>query len=426
MLESTGPSRPSAALPRQPEPRSGALLPPPLQRLFRDTQTGEESADLLALRPGRQLDPSGLADLLAHGYQVGLRTPILGVERVLQPWFPAAPAVHPCALPSLEERADHLWCLLVAAVRDAVPAGARVRVSLSGGLDSRAVAAAASSLGLKGLRASTFGDPGCPDLAVSHEVASGLGLDHERSILIPDAALQHEDRVWRATGGAGGPQTAPGAPTDEGWARDFDLLLSGTSGDVIWGDTRQPGPTPARRLARLGLAYVEPRWDQELPGAPGWMSTGGVRAWRNLWTRQQGATWNGVLPRLAHCRVVPIPWSEDVLAFCLALGDEDRLDRLLLRTMLRRHAPQVSDLVAPPVRGAQVHDLNRAWRTSPAWRHALEGWVSGARKGTASLAFEATGLRRREVRRLVKQVLGGRSARAPFLGRVRAVWRWGL
>ena len=242
------------------------------------------------------------------------------------------------------------------------------------------------------------------------EVAGRLGLAHAVHRLGPGDALACEERVWRATDGTGGPGSAPGAPSDEAWAGL--RLLSGTSGDVIWGDSPQPGPSPARRLRRLGFgAPCSP----PVPPPPRWLRAPG--AWRSLWTRQAAVTWSGVLPRLDFAEVVPVAWQPELLAFCLALPPEDRADRALLRAVLRRHAPDLSDEALPPVRGA-VHDLDRAFR-SPPWRAELERWAQDG-AGLSAVGIDPVGLRR-----LVGQTLRGSRDRAGFLSRVRALWRWG-
>jgi asparagine synthetase B (glutamine-hydrolysing) len=392
-------------------------------RRYRHIRSGRESSSLLDLADGAEVDRAGLSDLLAFGYQSGCRTLLSGVERVLPHWDPAPPALHPDALSTLDERADRLWQLLRDAVARASSHAKRPRTTLSGGLDSRAVAAAAASLDSSRFTVGTFGDEDCVDLPVAEGVAQRLGLRQQVSVLTPGAALAHEERVWRATSGYGGPAAAPGAATDRSWAEQCDVLLSGTSGDVIWGDSAMPGPSPARRLGKLGCPYAEPRWSEDLPPAPLWVSAAGAASWRNLWTRQQGATWDGVLPRLAFTQVVPVLWDEPLLSYCLALGAEDRCDRMLLRHMLERHAPEVSASALPSVRGP-VHDLDRAWRTSPAWAEELEYWLAQDAATTAS--WQALGLRRQAVDRMVSQVRGGRRSRAGFLSRLRAAWRWGV
>jgi len=391
-------------------------LPPPLGAPRFRAENGAVHVDLLALGTSRHLDPVGLHDLVAFGSQRGTRTLLAGVHRVVPRWDLAPPEVHPREL-SRDDRAQRLWELIKDAVRRGSKGSYRPRTTLSGGLDSRAIAAAAASLDGSRFSAGTFGDEDCVDLPVAVELARRLGLRHELSVLPVDAALRAEERVWRATSGYGGPASAPGAATDLGWSNQCDVLLSGTSGDVVWGDTAMPGSAPPRRLARLGVSTVEP--EDCAPPAPAWASDSGKLAWANLWARQQGATWDGVRSRLALTPVVPIPWDEPLLSFCLGLDSQDRHNRSLLRHMLLRHAPSVSAQELPPVRG-KVHDLDRAWRTSPAWAEELRAWTEPGQQSR----WQVLGIHRTVVARMVSQVRSGRRERASFLSRLRAAWRW--
>jgi len=334
------------------------------------------------------------------------------VRREPKSWALPPPDPLPSQL-TPDARAARLWELLTAAV---ATDAAAPRVALSGGLDSRAVAAAAAAVGLPGLDAGTFGDPDCVDLPVAAQVAGHLGLPHRIHRLDSRAACLHADRVWRATSGRGGLASAPGADTDEAWA-DRGVLLSGNAGDVIWGDTARPGPSPARRLKKLGLTL--PDRGDEVPPPPPWASPAGAAAWANLWTRQARVTWLGVLPRLAYTPVQLVCWHPPLLSFCLALTAEDRRGRALLRRMLAQHTT-VSDAVAPPVRGP-VHGIDRALR-SPAGRACLAS-MTEEQPGREQLA--AVGLRWRAVRRMVRQHSSGRRDRGAFLSRVWALWRWG-
>lgn len=356
------------------------------------------------------VDRRALADLVAWGFPSAGASPALGVGLRRQAWILRDPPGIPA---DPDARADRLWALLGDAVENA--RRGRVGVALSGGLDSRAIAAcAADRLGPDALVALTFGDPDCADLPIAREVARRLDLGHELVELPPDGALRAEARVWVATDGLGGPACAPGAPTDEAWA-GFDVLLSGTSGDVVWGDTPTPGPAPARWLRRLGLPAAR---SPVAPPPPPWCRS--PDAWTNLWTRQRLRTWAGARSRLPFTAVQPIPWSPPLLAFCLALPPGDRVDRALLRRALARHAPAVAGL--PTVRG-RVHDLGRAWVTEPAWRRELERWL-GERSSLD--AFGRLGIRVRPIRRWYRQLVQGRRDRSGLLSRVRAAWRWGL
>ncbi len=384
-------------------------------RRYRHLDSGAESSSLLDFADGGEVDRAGLSDLLAYGYQSGRRTLLSGVERVLPGWDLEPPEIHPRELSTADERADRLWELLREAVSRASSGAARPRTTLSGGLDSRAVAAAAASLDSHRFTVGTFGDADCADLPVAAEAARRLGLSQQEHVFEANVALCEEERVWRATSGYGGPAAAPGAGTDSSWAEQCDVLLSGTSGDVIWGDTGRAGPSPSSRLARLGCPYVAPHWSADLPAAPSWATSAGVETWWNLWTRQQGGTWDGVLSRLALTPVVPIPWDGPLLSYCLGLADEDRHNRALLRRMLDRHAPGVSASALPPVHGF-VHDLDRAFRTSPAWLEELQLWV----RTDSEAAWQRLGLRRAVVARMLKKALSAGGLRTSLVGGVRA------
>jgi len=388
-------------------------LPPPLVRSYRDG-SGRTESSLLAFHDGRPVDPRGAALLIGYGYLAGRRTMLDGVHAAVPSWEIEAPEVLPADLDP-EARADRLWSLLLGAVAEVTARCARVRTTLSGGLDSRAVAAALAALAPAGASAGTFGDPDCDDLPVARKVARALGLPHEVTEFGPDAALRHEARVWRATDGAGGPAAAPGASTDERWSDACDVLLSGTSGDVIWGASVRPGPSPSRRLRSLGVAAPEPSWDEEIPEPPTWASRAGATAWKNLWTRQAGGTWGGARSRLAFTPVEPVLWHEPLLSFCLALGDDDRRDRRLVRRMLARHAAAVSVEAVPLSPRGPVHDLDRAMR-GEAWTEELDRWLTVT-------DFGAVGLKPNGVRRLVAKIRAGRN-RSGSLSRVRALARW--
>jgi len=391
-------------------------LPPPLVRRYAQVGTGRLADSPLDLVSGFELDPGGVADLLAYGYLPGERTLLAGVTRVAPQWDLPPPLSPRASAP--DARADQLWELLRSAVREAAWGCSRPRVPLSSGLDSRAIAAAAAAEGLTGLHAATFGDRGAADLPGAAHIARVLDIPHTEDHLPPDAALAHEERVWRATGGQGGPASAPGAATDALWAPRCDCLLSGTSGEVVWGAAGVPSPLPRSRLRKLGVRAdpLDPR--EAAPPPPAWATDAGSDAWINLWTRQAGGSWNGVLSRLQYTAVAPIPWSADLLSYCLILDDDDRRDRWLLRHMLERHAPAVSTIRA--VRGP-VHDLGRAMRTVPAWRDALVRMASDDHRST----WRRLGIRPREVARLVRQHLAGRRDRTQLLSRLRVLWRWG-
>lgn len=393
-------------------------LPPPLQWRYVHASSGREATRPSDLAEGCAFDPGGVADLLGFGHPVGERTLLTGVRGRCPAWVLPAPDPHPDQLAGATERGERLWHLLRAAVREAVRGYDRPRITLSGGLDSRAVAAAAAQEGLA-VDCATFGDPDCEDIPAAAAIARRLGLPHTVSNLPADAALRHEDRTWRATGGLGGAASAPGAHTDAAWARECDVILSGMSGEAVWGDLGAPGPSPPSRLRRLGMGSPPVELGDVVPAPPDWLPAASVGAWINLHTRQARGTANGIRSRLQHSPLVPVPWSSDLLAFCLALPSEDRRERALLRRVLDQFATDVGPKALPPVRGP-VHDLDRAMHTVAEWRRSLAQMVDRSQDE----AFVRLGLKPRAVRRIVRQVADGSRRRAVFVSRLRVLWRW--
>jgi hypothetical protein len=393
-------------------------LPPPLQWRYVHAATGREVTKLSDLPDVRTFDPGGVADLLGFGHPLGTRTILAGVQGRCPAWDLAAPEPHPDQLGGAAQRRERLWQLLRGAVRRAAREFDRPRITLSGGLDSRAIAAAAAAEGLA-VDCATFGDPDCADIPAATEIARRLGLPHTVTQLPPDAGLRHEERCWRATGGLGGAAAAPGAHTDAAWAQECDGILSGMSGEAVWGDLGAPGPSPPSRMSRLGVAEPPLEPSAVAPAPPQWLPPTSAGAWINLHTRQARGTANGIRSRLQLTPLVPVPWSPDLLAFCLALPPEDRRDRTLLRQMLDHFAEDVGPTALPAVRGP-VHDLDRAMHTVAEWRRTLAQMTDRNCNG----AFERLGLRPRAVRRIVRQVAGGSRRRAVFVSRLRVLWRW--
>ena len=364
----------------------------PLDRRVRCRRTGTEAASLLPFHP-RPLDRAGVADFVAWGFTTGTRTLLADVERVITPWelpSPAGPAT-----------ADSLWEQL----RAVVAAHGDAWAALSGGLDSRAIAAAAAG------PVATFGEADCADLPVAARVAAALDRPHTVTTLPGDAARLHEDRVFTASGGWGGPGAAPGAHTDTLWAAP--TLLSGMSGDVVWGDTALGGRTPDSRLRKLGVTAVGDPADA-VPPPPPWAHPDSHGAWLSLWTRQARVTWNGVLSRRPHTPVVPVCWEPRLLGLCLTMTAEQRSDRRLVRAMLARHAPTLHGI--PTVRG-RTYDLDRAFATDPWWSAELR------RMAEAAGLWAEMGLNPRGVARILRLQARGRRRRGALVSRLRVLWR---
>ena len=166
---------------------------------------------------GRLGDADALlyAGLLGPGYPLGAVTPFTGV-RALGP----ATACHVAGGKVTEteraaltggtvsgpDAAARVADALVQAVTPLRDASAPVELSLTGGKDSRLIAAALARAGVP-VRARTYGFPDHPDVVVAAQVARELGLEHEV------AEPRTTEAAGAGSGGAAG--AAPGSTVQE-------------------------------------------------------------------------------------------------------------------------------------------------------------------------------------------------------------------
>lgn len=158
-----------------------------------------QNRSLPVVRP----DIIGGRHMAVAGYYLGNRTPFLGVTAI-------APSTH-VDLTSSQRRhrssdveyepqrddfdrasaIDDTAASLVAAF-DAIPRG-RLSLSLTGGRDSRLLAAALANLGEFDVHTLTIGTSEDPDVAIAKLVAGALGFPHE---LVPPPGVAGDDVVW--------------------------------------------------------------------------------------------------------------------------------------------------------------------------------------------------------------------------------------
>ncbi|HEX6448554.1 MAG TPA: asparagine synthase-related protein [Trebonia sp.] len=148
------------------------------------------------------LDPSHACALLNTGFPLGATTPWRGVS-ALPPAATARAASGRLTVQSgsltapasgSAGSAAAVAAALVAAVEPLKEAGEPVQLSLTGGKDSRLVAAALVSAGVA-VHAKTHGFPEHPDVIVAADVAKRLGLDH--TPVTPAAPGQDTDVLAR-------------------------------------------------------------------------------------------------------------------------------------------------------------------------------------------------------------------------------------
>lgn len=192
-----------------------------LQHLYWTVHRGQlawasEYKAMLAL-PGfaPRIDPETLEDYFGIGYPTGDRTWFRGVEVLpagaVLTWDIASAKmnkrrywfwtdIQPMAHVDTPAVAEELGRRFVDAVRRRVNEGERVGVTLSGGLDSRAVLAAVPD-SVRPLHAITFGKPDSPDVRIARRAARLKGAVHHVYCLSAKNWLQPRlDGVWWTDG----------------------------------------------------------------------------------------------------------------------------------------------------------------------------------------------------------------------------------
>jgi asparagine synthase (glutamine-hydrolysing) len=166
------------------------------------------SSELKSLVPvfeAASVDPRALSDLLTFGYVLGSTTLLSdvaelrpahvltvsngtrSVERYWEPGFELAPVAN------YADRVNETYRRSVESV--ATTAGTRTGLWLSGGLDSRILAAKLAEIEHP-FRAMTYGTEDSPEVDAATQVTAALGVDHDRITLGPPSAFaNHLDRA---------------------------------------------------------------------------------------------------------------------------------------------------------------------------------------------------------------------------------------
>lgn len=266
-----------------------------------------------------RLDPVALIDLVTFEHVTGDRTLVEDVKLV-----PAAAVLRlrnghlrsssSWASPTLPGREDggarvtaaDLYEGLRAGVQAAVSgagASSKLAVTLSGGLDSRAVLGAAIGCGARPTTF-TFGQPGCRDMRFARLAADAAGVDHVE-VPIDDAFLcAWLDHAIAVTGGTVGAVHFQIMSLAKALAGATHVVLDGMGGDALTGAHLKPGmllgrgldravdaiyrqrataaATPAERAAVLAPELLaEARYDPR------------EAVWRHMALERRGAEWRG-------------------------------------------------------------------------------------------------------------------------------------
>ncbi|HYY58576.1 MAG TPA: asparagine synthase-related protein [Pyrinomonadaceae bacterium] len=234
-----------------------------------------------------KIDPVALNDFLRFGHMLGDRTWFEGVEllragtvltwdererSVSQHRYWWWDQIKPLTGKMNEnELVEELGSLFIAAVQRRCPAHERVGLTLSGGLDSRAILAAMPQRG-DAIHAATFGKAGCDDIRLAAAAARVKGAAHHVSEVNSDNWLMPRvEGVWHTDGHLNLMHMHIIAVASE-ISGLFDICLDGFLGDATIGGSYIGDPqfdeirqidNRGRRFIALGpktlRAYVETR-----------------------------------------------------------------------------------------------------------------------------------------------------------------------
>jgi len=436
----------------------------------RGVRVASSVADLIEIQRAQgvrpTLDEVALGDTVTFGTPLGRRTLVRGIARLhpgeaLTPGGEPRPPVWP-RRPPLDPADRSSW---IGAYLDALRGTLDDRIdrrdvlgcTLSGGLDSRTLLALLRDRGCAPL-AVTFGPPGHPDREVAAAVAEEAGVEHLVSEIPPDGPLPHLDEVARMTAGTGNLALLAGVCSHAEVEGRIDLLVSGASGDALFGPLPPAVPgdpqglratlSPLREDRRRALLADAPTVDDRLeearalpcPAADG----DAAKLVHLLRWRQATVIADGVRLRARHTPVVAPFLGAGCRALAMGLPADLREGRTLQRLALERLAPDLAALPrvpAPPARPAfraarylrgradhlarnlwlrgtpdraALFDIQSALRKRPAWREAVEGLCAAPPPG-----IEAGGLER-----LWRRHLHGRDNLGLLFGRLLVIQRF--
>jgi len=212
----------------------------------------------------------------------------------------------------LAHELGRLFCQSVQRQTDGVE---RVGVTLSGGLDSRCIAAAAAHAGIP-LRTFTWGKAGCYDRRFARQTARLLGTDHhDCEYEYGNFESRYEEAV-RATEGTSNLFDTHMMAHVHLLEGEVDLILNGYAGDLL-----------------LGGSYLRRRWMGAVAGDElarmlfSWRVVGLPEA---LLGRAMPA------PSLIASGAMPSEFHRRELTRCEAPSTADRVDRFFLENRVRR------------------------------------------------------------------------------------------
>ncbi len=398
----------------------------------------------LAWLPGADITPDlpAVRQLLEHGHPFDQRTLLSGIEllpagsvtevtpggwRSKTYFLFDPPAVAP------NSGAGEIGRAMEGAVSSALQragSGTRIGCMLSGGMDSRTIAAEAVALGA-GPTAITFGTPGSPDVQLAGRVAGILGVRHLVFSLDPARVADSLAETVLVTGGTTGVAHLAGHSTNREVAAEVDLILSGMCGDGIMGNV--PADAPSRpvkavhglppRVAGLlmgeefrisGQGDYESSIEADASNYPEGTSLPIINTFEAMRCRWRRLTLSGVVSRRIDTGVLLPFFHQPLLQAAFSLPPEKRRHQAAyLKSFCARHpdcaAVPWERTGQPPTRGGAPPPL--PGRAAKALLSRVAGLVGlGPRKPAGHFDFAAELRRQGPLRRMARDLLTDRTA----------------
>ena len=250
-------------------------------------------------------------------------------------WWDDLP--RPSGRVDLREAADELGRLLRRATELRARPGERVGVSLSGGLDSRALLAALPDRGAP-IGTVTFGQPGCLDIAIARRAAQVKGARHVDVPITADNWLEgRPEAVWW-TDGHYNLVNLHGVESRDAFLAEMDIVLEGYAGDFVLAGMYLNGVPDAARFERAHAA----RWmhcDESLLGDTSSFEALARNDFYFLENRARRLNNPGTRFQQTYMSVRRPFMANDVVEFAYSLPDDLRRRSRLYHTMLRRTFP---------------------------------------------------------------------------------------
>jgi len=290
-----------------------------------------------------------------------------------------------------DEAVDSSGRLLMRGIESMTRGPGRIGVYLSGGLDSRTIAAMARSLGLP-LTTITYGEPGCRDELLARRIARSIGSDHHYFPFHNGQWVkENSDFHMEVTEGYHGWNHSHGTSTLSGARGLIDVNLTGWNG----GEVMRPGssiepwcvhPQSVSSLSARIFDLMTTRWQW-----PGLIEPEAMAALDETWSKRTSGllfdslidevrklentrpemrayffilehhsrrwTFNIVTMLRSHFEVRSPFLDYEFFDFVASLPRDHFLDRRLHRGVISRFAPQVSlipdshDLTLPTLTG---------------------------------------------------------------------------